>query len=131
MKRNKAIYEVKAVTEKNEDGEDIITGYTLGLKPGLEETKIADIMTKEHKADCEGYVTVTSYMDTNYGEEALQTKDMKITVSFKNAKLVAKTDYASAYQGTTATVRVFKDAKSQDEIVLAGAAIVPDEMGMP
>ena len=120
-------FEVKAVTEKNEDGEDIITGYTLGLKPGLEETKIADIMTKEHKADCEGYVTVTSYMVDKYGTENLQTKDMKITVSFKNAKLVAKTDYASAYQGTTATVRVFKDAKSQDEIVLAGAAIVPDE----
>ena len=118
-------FEVKEVT----DAEGDVTGYTLGLKPGLTQTDI-DYITgsvaetkKDAKDDCEGYVTVSSY-DSN-GYERL-TKDMKITVTFKGAKYVAKTVASSVYEGADATVQIFETTKSTKPIKLA-AAVIADE----
>lgn len=105
--------------------------FTLGLKPNLTKGQIEYITgqvketAKDAKADCEGYVTVSSYMYDEDNHEI--TKDMKITVSFKDAKYVAKTAEASVYTGAEATVQIFETAKSTDPIALAGAAIVADD----
>ena len=118
-------FEVKEVTDAGGD----VTGYTLGLKPGLTQAEI-DYITgsvaetkKEAKDDCEGYVTVTSYNSSN---RKLMTKDMKITVTFKGAKYVAKTVASSVYEGADATVQIFETAKSTKPIKLA-AAVIADE----
>ncbi len=118
-------FEVKEVT--NAEGD--VTGYTLGLKPGLTQDQINYITgsvaetKKAAKADCEGYVTVTSHN----GNTNLMTKDMKITVTFKGAKYAAKTVESSVYEGADATVQIFETAKSTKPVKLAAAVIATDD----
>ena len=118
-------FEVKEV--KNAAGG--VTGYTLGLKPGLTQDQINYITgsvaetKKDAKADCEGYVTVTSHN----GYNDLMTKDMKITVTFKGAKYTAKTVESSVYEGADATVQIFETAKNTKPVKLAAAVIATDD----
>lgn len=112
--------------------------WKLGLQDGLDATQLAKIMDpKLGKDDREGYVTVSSgyYYYDRYNDEMKfakqQTKDMKITVSFQNAKPVAKLLNASSVYAkganTTATVGVFATAKSTAPMRLAGAEIISTE----
>lgn len=103
--------------------------YKLGLKPGLTEADI-DYITgsiaetkKAAKADCEGYVTVSSYKWDDESPEI--TKDMKITVTFKGAKYTAKTAEASVYENADATVQILGADKAP--IALAAAVIATDD----
>ena len=103
--------------------------YKLGLKPGLTQADI-DYITgsvaetkKAAKADCEGYVTVSSYRWGDTDHEI--TKDMKITVTFKGAKYTAKTAEASVYENADATVQILGADKAP--IALAAAVIATDD----